>query len=196
MLTAFADVVNVRPGCRLVLVPRHPERAADVAALCAARGLRVTRLSEGPAWPHSPDGPEVLLGDTVGDLAALYAVATVAFIGGSLVPVGGHNPLEAALWGVPVISGPQIRNFETMYGALAAAGGAEVVRGEGEVAAACLLLLQDPARRARMSGAARAAIDANAGALERTLAVVSDQLEARSQAAQLPAAVGGGGNSR
>lgn len=170
VLEAWREVTLWRPGCRLALVPRHPERAGEVAALCAGRGLRVASLSAGLP---PPDRFDVLLGDTVGDLAALYAIATVAFVGGSLVPVGGHNPLEAALWGVPVISGPELRNFEDIYRALATAGGCRVVRGEAELAVTAGQLLDDEAQRARMSAAALAVVERHRGALERVLAVAT-----------------------
>lgn len=176
LIEAWLAVAGSRPGCRLVLVPRHPERADEVAALCTGRGLRVARLSAG--LPRQ-DGFDVLLGDTVGDLPALYATATVAFVGGSLVTLGGHNPLEALLWRVPVVSGPEVRNFEEIYRALETAGVCRVVRDGADLAAVLARLLDDEAQRLAMSAAALAVVEDNRGALERVVEVVAAQLPPR-----------------
>lgn len=170
VIEAWQSVAQNCPGCGLVLVPRHPERAVDVAALCRAKGLNVVPLSDGPLGEVDFD---VLLGDTLGDLPALYAIATVAFIGGSLVPVGGHNPVEASLWEVPVVSGPHIRNFEDTYGVLSAVGAVEVVENSSALGGAVRRLLDDPVRRADMAGAAMGVVRENRGALERVLALVA-----------------------
>jgi 3-deoxy-D-manno-octulosonic-acid transferase len=117
----------------LLLAPRHPERASDVVQLAAARGLSVVRrtlLSEAPA------GCAVVVLDTVGELAASYQLADVAFIGGSLVATGGHNPIEPARFGVPVLTGPHVRNFHAVYQHFISAGAAKVVHSAAELAAA------------------------------------------------------------
>lgn len=170
VIESWQSVARHVPGCGLVLVPRHPERGAEVAALCRASGLRVAQLSSGLPGESEFD---VLLGDTLGDLAALYAVATVAFVGGSLVPVGGHNPVEASLWEAPVVSGPHIRNFEDTYSVLLAAGAVELVENSTALGSTVRQLLDDPARRAQLSAAAATVVRANRGALERVLALVS-----------------------
>ncbi len=105
----------------LILAPRHPERFDAVAELVARRGLAMTRRSTGDA-PTAET--EVFLLDTIGELARAYRAAAVAFIGGSLATTGGHNPLEAAVWGVPVLSGPHVYNFVEVYDEMTDAGAA------------------------------------------------------------------------
>ncbi len=110
------------PRHLLLLAPRHPQRAAEVAATIAAMRLMPVRLSDWRMQPRLLTEADVLLVDTVGDLAGLYALATVAFVGGSLVPNGGHNPLEAARFGVPVLSGPSTENFREIVSGMQAIG--------------------------------------------------------------------------
>uniref|UniRef100_UPI001866FC86 lipid IV(A) 3-deoxy-D-manno-octulosonic acid transferase n=1 Tax=Microbulbifer hainanensis TaxID=2735675 RepID=UPI001866FC86 len=114
VLDAFAQLRRDHPELAellLVLVPRHPQRFDSVARLCRERGLNVLRRSDGgqPEPTH-----QVLLGDTMGELLQFYGACDVAFVGGSLVPVGGHNMIEPAAWGVPVICGPHLHNFATV----------------------------------------------------------------------------------
>jgi len=105
----------------LILAPRHPERFEAVADLVAGRGFRLTRRSPG----EPPTGKtSVFLLDTIGELARAYKTAAVGFVGGSLAPTGGHNPLEPAVWGVPVLSGSHVHNFTEVYGEMTAAGAA------------------------------------------------------------------------
>jgi 3-deoxy-D-manno-octulosonic-acid transferase len=150
----------------LLLAPRHPERASDVMQLVAARGLPVVRrtlVSEAPA------GCAVVVLDTVGELAALYQLADVAFIGGSLVTTGGHNPIEPARFGVPVLTGPHVRNFSAVYQHFISAGAARVVHSAGELAAALDSWLTDP-DAARAAGEAGVQLLArHAGATARTM---------------------------
>lgn len=146
----------------LVLAPRHPERCDAVAALIEARGLRLVRRSR---WPQpAVDRPDVFMLDTIGELARAYRHASVAFIGGSLVPTGGHNPLEALVWGVPVLSGPSTANFEEVFRETVASGGVRLVDGAEELAVCLSAWLTDPeaARSAGESG--RRAVEANRGA--------------------------------
>jgi 3-deoxy-D-manno-octulosonic-acid transferase len=103
----------------LLLAPRHPDRAGEVVKLALARGLRVVRRT---AIGAAPEPCDVVVLDTVGELAALYGLASVAFVGGSLVRSGGHNPIEPARFGVPVLTGPHIRNFALIYRDFIAAG--------------------------------------------------------------------------
>jgi 3-deoxy-D-manno-octulosonic-acid transferase len=155
---------NTRPF--LLLAPRHPERVPAVLALAAAKGLgaiRRTLLTEAPA------GQAVVVLDTVGELAALYELASLAFIGGSLVPTGGHNPIEPARFGVPVLTGPHVRNFAAVYGHFFKAGAARVVHDEAELTAAIESWLRDPDAGRRAGEAGRALLDANAGATSRTV---------------------------
>lgn len=167
----------------LVLAPRHPERWPRVAELLAASGLSValrSRLAPGGpgAAAASPGRPDVLLLDSLGELAALYRVADVAFVGGTLVDTGGHNPLEAARFGVPVAVGPSMENFREIAEAFDAA------RAWGRAADADALgdlverWLRDPEEARRVGEAGRALIAANRGALERTLRLLEPTLAA------------------
>jgi 3-deoxy-D-manno-octulosonic-acid transferase len=166
------------PGLALILVPRHPERFDAVATLCAQAGFACLRRSSG-ALPQGDT--EVLLGDTLGELTALYAAADLAFVGGSLVELGAHNPLEPAALGLPVLAGPHTWNFAEAYARLIAAGAARPVRDAAELATAAeALLLDEPARR-RMGSAAASVVEANRGALLRTVALIERWLEDRTE---------------
>jgi 3-deoxy-D-manno-octulosonic-acid transferase len=173
VLAAFAPLRRERGELLLVLVPRHPERFDDVCDLCERAGWRVARRSAG-AIPGPRD--DILLGDTMGELLALLGAATVAVVGGSLVEHGGHNVLEAAAWGVPVVTGPYMFNFAEISDLLCAAGG--MVRlDDPDALESCLrALLDDPARRARMGEAGRQVVVDNRGARERLLALVADAM--------------------
>ncbi|MDH4228524.1 MAG: 3-deoxy-D-manno-octulosonic acid transferase [Nitrospirota bacterium] len=172
------------PHLRLVLALRHPHRAAGVVADLARLGIVAGRKSLARDYPDAPLPPVMLL-DTVGELALHYHLATVALIGGSLVPVGGHNPLEAAACGVPVIYGPHVHNFAQPCRALEGAGAAmrvaEAKKPEGslenDLEASLEKLLADPALRARMGEAGKAVYAAHRGAVERILDSVSEVLK-------------------
>lgn len=157
-----------RPEALLILVPRHPERFDDVAALCAPFG--VARRSRDPL-PTPEQG--VWLGDTMGELMRLYGCAEVAFVGGSLVPVGGHNFLEPACWGLPLLSGPHLHNFAVISQLLREADALTVVPDEHALAAALRELLDDRARMRGRGEAAAAVVAAHRGALQRVLSLVS-----------------------
>lgn len=160
------------PLC-LILAPRHPERVDEVEALARARGLapvRRSRLAPGPS-------PDVILLDTVGELAALYAVADVIFVGGSLVPAGGHNVIEPALHAKPVVFGPHMTNFRDAAALLLGAGAAVQVHEAGRLAPTLRALLDDPDARRRLGEAAWTAVRAHQGACERTLDALSRVLE-------------------
>jgi 3-deoxy-D-manno-octulosonic-acid transferase len=114
--------------------------------------------------------------DTIGELAPLYQVATVVFVGGSLVPAGGHNILEPALYGKPVVFGPHMQNFGEIAATFVSNDAAVQVRSTGELEETLLDLVGDPVRRARVGAAARALVEANRGATERTMAAIADLL--------------------
>ncbi|MBK1672496.1 3-deoxy-D-manno-octulosonic acid transferase [Ectothiorhodospira shaposhnikovii] len=166
VLAAHRHLLSRWPGALLILVPRHPERFDAVTALCRAQGFTVMHRSAG--LPPKV-GDAVWLGDTMGELMQLYGVASVAFVGGSLVPTGGHNPLEPAAHGVVVVTGPQVFNFTEVYQALERAGGmCRVVDADG-LAEAVSALWADPSARRAMTTAARRVLDENRGAVERVL---------------------------
>ncbi len=124
VLTAFLALKSVWPNALLMLAPRHPERADSILALLAMQGLQVGRHSEQHDIQLSDD---VLLIDTLGSLGALTGFADLVFVGGSLVRHGGHNPLEAAAWQLPILTGPYTFNFATIYRDLVRCGGAQQV---------------------------------------------------------------------
>jgi 3-deoxy-D-manno-octulosonic-acid transferase len=173
VLDAFDQLRAYRDDALLMLIPRHPQRVADVEALCRARSWRVVRRSSGrsPGCDH-----DVVLGDTVGELAVLQSAATIAVIGGSLVPEGGHNPLEAAAWGVPLVCGPHMENFSAICGQLVEAG-AMIQVTSGELAPIICDLSRDSTRRESMGAAGLQVVEANRGALARLLALIESELE-------------------
>lgn len=148
LLQEWSEVHRTVPQTLLLLAPRHPERFDEVAREAGAR-FRVTRASTllrrtpDDIRPLEDDYPDVVLLDTVGDLASVYGLADVAFVGGSLVPKGGHNPLEPARFGVPVIIGPSFENFREIVAEMQAANGIEIVRNERELSRALTRLLKD-----------------------------------------------------
>ncbi|MBF0627883.1 MAG: 3-deoxy-D-manno-octulosonic acid transferase [Magnetococcales bacterium] len=153
---------------RLILVPRHPERSAAVAALAHQRGLAVQHFSR----THGNWDAPLLLVDEIGWLANLYRWGQWVFIGGSLVPHGGQNMLEAAACGVPVLYGPHVFNFREISEQLEQCGGAIRIRNGEMLYDRMVMLLENPAQCQAMGAAARAVIPANAGALERTVQAI------------------------
>ena len=170
VLTAHAAASGAHPGLALVLAPRHPERVDEVIALINARGFRTVRRS---ALPGGRTPGAVIVVDTVGELAQMYAVAEVVFVGGSLVPRGGHNVLEAALRRKPVLMGPHTDNFRDAAGMLTASGGAVVVRDAASLSAELRRLLADPALAARRGEACFEALAGHHGAVRQTLELVA-----------------------
>ena len=177
VLDAQRRVRAALPGALLLLAPRHPPRFDAVAALLQRQGVRYVSRRSGAAV--APD-TEVLLVDTLGELVDFYAAADVAFVGGSLVPVGGHNLLEPAALGKPVVTGPFTANAAALAALLAAADALAVVTDAAELAARVLLELGDPAARAARGARGRAALAANRGALARLLVLLEPLLGAAS----------------
>ena len=180
VLEAFARIRRADPTALLVVAPRHPERCGEVTALAAGYGLETVRRSELPV-DGAPRAAVVVL-DTVGELATLFQIATVVFLGGSLVPAGGHNVLEPAAWGKPVVFGPHMENFAEIAELFLTNRAACQIPSADALEPALSTLLGDPVQRAALGAAARALVGANRGATDRTLA---------SMAALLPPAAGG-----
>jgi len=185
----------------LVVAPRHPERWDAGAAFLRAEGLTVVRRSEADRHSASAEGqgaddagrrheasrhdagdgpdavpPDALLLDTMGELAALYRHAAAAFIGGTLVPTGGHNPLEAARFGVPVAAGPSMVNFRQIAAELDAAVAWRRVAGAGDLGEAWRAWLDDPAEARRVGEAGRRLVEANRGAVHRAVELLERTL--------------------
>lgn len=154
------------PGLLAVIVPRHPQRFDDVAALLGQQGIRYARRSGNQ--PVAAD-VRVVLGDSMGEMFAYYAACDLAFVGGSLLPLGGQNLLEACAVGRPVLVGPHTFNFEDATEGAIQAGAALRVAGTRELAEAVTALLDDPARRAAMAEAGRRFAQAHRGATARTM---------------------------
>ncbi|MFV9681699.1 lipid IV(A) 3-deoxy-D-manno-octulosonic acid transferase [Pseudomonas sp. NY15367] len=166
ILAAHRQLLKSRPDALLILVPRHPERFNSVHDLCLSQELTTRRRSTGEAVQP---GDQVLLGDTMGELLFLYALADIAFVGGSLVANGGHNLLEPAALGKPVLSGPHLFNFLEIAAQLRDAGALSEVENAEQLADKITTLLGEPGEMQRMSQAGLSVLKANQGALERLL---------------------------
>jgi 3-deoxy-D-manno-octulosonic-acid transferase len=174
VLDAHRRVLAKFPDALLVLVPRHPQRFEHVRDLLVKRHERAAfRSSRTPIPPTTT----VLLGDTMGELMMFYAAADVAFVAGSLVPIGGHNVLEPASLGRPVLTGPHNFNGEELAQLLMDAGAALIVSDAEQLAHAVMGLFADANLCSVMGAAGKAALDANRGALERLMTLVDPLLE-------------------
>jgi 3-deoxy-D-manno-octulosonic-acid transferase len=162
---AHRAVRRLNPQAVLVLVPRHPERGPAIAAALAAAGWHVARRGAGERPGTATD---IYLADTLGEMGLWYRLAPVAFIGGSLVPVGGHNPFEPAALGSAVIHGPFVENFADGYLRLGQAKAAKLVRGAEELAQAVSATLS-PEESARMAAAAWDIVSAGAAVTDRVV---------------------------
>lgn len=161
------------PGLLTVVAPRHPQRGRSIAELAIAAGLAAALRSAGELPKRLT---EIYIADTLGELGLLYRLAPVVFIGGSLVPHGGQNPIEAAKLGAAIVHGPHVANFAEIYAALDAAYGAETAGDGQRLTAALGALLAQPERRERLAGAARTTVERLGGALERTLQALDPYL--------------------
>ena len=185
VLAAHEELRADRADALLLLVPRHPDRFRAVADLLSGRGVRFTRRSSGVL----PDAAtRVVLVDSVGELAALYASADVAFVGGSLVPIGGHNLLEPAALGVPVLTGPYHSNGKDIARLLLERGAALQVNDAPELAAAVARLLADPEERRRIGAIGQHLVESNRGSVARLLELIEPLLPGPPHAGRLPAA--------
>ncbi|MGV8837396.1 lipid IV(A) 3-deoxy-D-manno-octulosonic acid transferase [Cellvibrio sp.] len=176
ILDAFALVrassSDLARSAVLVLVPRHPERFERVGQLCVSRGFNVALRSE-----HSWDSTNnILLGNTMGELMLMFGASDIAFVGGSLVPNGGHNFIEPAAWGLPLVSGEHLFNFAEVARLLTDAGALMKVSSAQTLAEAFVRLLENDSLRMEKGAAAlQVALD-NRGALDKTLVVIADHL--------------------
>ena len=166
VLAAHRQLLKTQPDALLILVPRHPERFNSVHELCISERLTTRRRSTAEAVQASD---QVLLGDTMGELLFLYALADIAFVGGSLVANGGHNLLEPAALGKPVLSGPHLFNFLEIAAQLREAGAMSEVENAMQLADKVAALLNEPSEMQHMSQAGLSVLKANQGALERLL---------------------------
>lgn len=172
ILQAFSQVREALPDAILLIAPRHPERFNLVAEQIAAEGWTLRQRSKG----ESGEQAEVLLLDTMGELLLLFGCADVATVGGSLIDRGGHNSLEPAAWGVPLINGPSDYNFSAISGLLQDAGALIIVDSAERLASEVQLLFQNETLRRERGALARGVVEQNRGALEQLLAEVGDFL--------------------
>ena len=168
ILQAFGQIKQQVDNALLVLVPRHPERFNQVGELCISAGFTLARRSAG----DKVEAADVLLGDTMGELMVFFGACDVAFVGGSLVATGGHNMIEPAAWGVPVLTGPHLFNFTEASQLLLAADGMLVCNDAAELAEQCISLMGNKGRRQEMGNAARLVAEANRGALDKLMSVI------------------------
>ncbi|WP_331346426.1 lipid IV(A) 3-deoxy-D-manno-octulosonic acid transferase [Cellvibrio sp. UBA7661] len=157
----------------LILVPRHPERFTRVGQLCTSRGFNTVRRSSGVFTADM----DILLGDTMGELLLLFGASDIAFVGGSLVPNGGHNFIEPAAWGLPLLSGEHVFNFAEVSQLMIQADALQITGNANELAHAVMALMQDAALRNNRGENALRVAQENRGALDKTLAVIERYLQ-------------------
>ena len=174
VLRAFAKIKLATSNAFLIIAPRHPERFDEVVRMVDFAGFSVSRRSD--LQIDAEPRVDVVVLDTIGELARLYQIATVVFVGGSLVDVGGHNILEPAIFGKPIVFGPRMQNFKEVAETFLAANAACQVHSGGELEETLQALLNDPVRRAGLGATARALVESNRGAKERSLEVIQDLL--------------------
>ena len=174
VLDAFQRVRATMTEALLIIAPRKPERFDDAERLARRAGWKVARRTE--LRVDAEPRQDVVVLDTIGELAQLYQVATAVFVGGSLVDAGGHNILEPAVFGKPIVFGPHMHNFAEIARTFLGNGAAIQVRNGRELETVLLELLGDPVRRASLGAAARALVEANRGARNKSLAAIAQVL--------------------
>ncbi len=163
ILEVYREVLSKIPRARLLLAPRHPERFDAVEELIRSMGFEVWRRSRS----GGADSRAVILLDTIGELARVYALASAGFVGGSLVGIGGHNIIEPAALGKPVLFGPFMHHFEDVRDAFLSESAAVCVKDGKELLHAILSLLENPSRAESLGEAARHVVETNRGATDR-----------------------------
>jgi 3-deoxy-D-manno-octulosonic-acid transferase len=181
LLSTFRNVLANHPQAVMILAPRHPERCPEVAALVEQLGFRMWRRS---LWSGEALAGGVFLVDSIGELAALYSLATVAFVGGSLVPRGGHNILEPALYGVPIVTGNHYENFRDVVNFFASRNAVRIV-GVAELPLVFMELIDNSDERATLGKNALAALESQRGATDRTIAELVELMGKRLPGASL-----------
>jgi 3-deoxy-D-manno-octulosonic-acid transferase len=174
VLEAFQRIRATMSDALLIIAPRKPEHFDEVERIVRRAGWKVARRTE--LRVDAAPSHDVVILDTIGELAQLYQVATAVFVGGSLVDAGGHNILEPAVFGKPIVFGPHMHNFTEIARTFLDNGAALQIRTEHELGTVLLDLLGDPVRRASLGAAARALVEANRGARTKSLAVIAEVL--------------------
>jgi 3-deoxy-D-manno-octulosonic-acid transferase len=191
LLSAFRNILANHPKAVMILAPRHPERFPEVAALVEKLGFRMWRRSlwggerwGAEHWSGEPLAGGVFLVDSIGELAALYSLATVAFVGGSLVPRGGHNILEPALYGVPIVTGNHYENFRDVVNFFASRNAVRIV-GVAELPLVFMELIENSDERTTLGRNALAALESQRGATDRTVAALLRLMDPEATSGQL-----------
>jgi len=180
VLAAFRQVKRTAPDALLIIAPRKPERFGDVETLARREGFSVVRRTE--LRIDGDPACDVVVLDTIGELARLFQVATVVFVGGSLVDAGGHNILEPAVFGKPILFGPHMQNFAEIARTFLEHQAAVQVTSARDLEDALVSLAGDPVRQASLGAAARALVEANRGAKDKSLAAIAQVLPPASSA--------------
>jgi len=170
ILAAFTPVKQAFPDVLLILVPRHPERFSRVARLCEQAGLQIVKRSSGQFCQPDTD---IFLGDTMGELPLFYAASDIAFVGGSLVATGGHNMLEPAALGKPVITGQHVFNFEDITQRLLEKNAAVKIEDAGALSKMLIEWFQDANLRHQIGENGQLFVEANRGALQKLLDIIA-----------------------
>jgi 3-deoxy-D-manno-octulosonic-acid transferase len=184
VLDAFQRIRATWGNALLIIAPRKPERFVEAERLAQQRGWRVARRKELPV--DAEPRVDVVILDTIGELAQLYQIATLVFVGGSLADAGGHNILEPAVFGKPIVFGPHMHNFAEISRTFLENRGAVQVHSATGLETVLVDLLSDPVRRASLGAAARALVEANRGARQRSLAVITQLLPSDGSGTVLP----------
>ena len=182
VLSAFADARSGNRSIRLLLAPRHPERFDAVAELCSRRGWQAARKTRIPG--EGEESSPVVLLDTVGELQSAYAAADIAFVGGSLAPKGGHNILEPAFFGVPVVTGPHMENFREIFEMFSRENALVTVRDGAGLSRVLSEWASDPSSFSEMGIRAKRLLETLRGATERNAALIARELVRRGGAAR------------
>ncbi len=173
VLAAQRKLLKTHPEALLVLVPRHPQRFAAVREMIVKQGMGVVSRTDGDSCSAAT---KVFLGDTMGELTLFYAASDVAFVAGSLVPIGGHNLLEPAALGLPLLSGPHVFNAQEIADMFVARNACKLVHDSAELAAAVDELLSDPETASRLGEAGREILERNRGSLDRLMGMIEPLL--------------------
>jgi 3-deoxy-D-manno-octulosonic-acid transferase len=176
LVEAYGAVLKRHPSAQLLLAPRHTERADAVEAMVRGRGLAVCRRSRRPQPDENASRSQVVILDTRGELAVVYREATVAFVGGTLIPIGGHNLLEPAFWAKPVLFGPYTDHCVEIANLLVQANGGRRVTTVEELSAQLTRLFDNDEECTRMGQAAQSMVHQNQGALRATIEAIDRQL--------------------
>ncbi len=176
VICAYKELLASHPQLVLIIASRHLERLSDIEAIIKQQGLQSMRKS---AVSNKPNRGDVVLVDTIGELAGLYAIADLVFVGGSLAPIGGHNILEPAAYGHPVLYGPHMSNFLGSAGILKAVGAGIEVQGLEQLIVEAEKLLNDKDLRTQLGQAAKTAVEQNRGATKKTLEIIETYLSSK-----------------